>query len=117
MSKSVADLADLVLQRLGVLDAEETASDADHQFVEDAYTDLHERLTEEGLVTWDVGDVIPTGAVSPMTSILAIEVAQEFGISSQEMTLLALRAKSGRLELRRLGRGYYQPASVPIEYF
>jgi len=117
MSATVADLATKVLQRLQVLDAEETASAADHQFVEDASADLHELLSAEGLVTWNSDAVIPTGAVIPMTAILAYQVAQEFGVPSNDLIIYSQRSESAKLELRRLGRGYAQPVPTVGEYY
>ena len=117
MSATKADLATKVLQRLQVIDADEVAANADHQFVEDTYDDVHELLTEQGHVTWNLASNIPTGAVQPMTAILAYECAQEFGISGAELQSYQIRANEGLLSLRRLGRGYTEPSSVPIEAY
>ena len=115
MSATKADLATKVLQRLQVLDADEVAQNADHQFVEDTYDDLHELLTEEGHVTWNLADSIPTGAVQPMTAILAYECAQEFGIKDQALQTYQIRAEEGRRALLRLGRGYTESVVTPVE--
>lgn len=115
MSATVAELATKVLQRLQVLDADEVASAADHQFVEDTYTDVHELLTEEGHVTWNLAENIPSGAVQPMTAILAYECAQEFGVDN--LPEYQVRANEGLMSLRRLGRGYHEGTTVPIESF
>jgi hypothetical protein len=117
MSATATELAKRVLQRLQVLDSTETPSSEDEQLVEDAYTDLHETLSAEGLVTWDVTDSIPTGAVIPMTAVLAAEVAQEFGIGSTDLNALIMRAEIGRLELRRLGKGTIESRTVKGEYY
>ena len=115
MSATVAELATKVLQRLQVLDADEVAGDADHQFVEDTYTDVHELLSEEGFVTWNLADSIPSGAVQPMVAVMAYECAQEFGVDN--LPEYQVRAQEGLLSLRRLGRGYHEKTVVPIESF
>ncbi len=117
MAATKADLATKVLQRLQVIDAEEVAANADHQFVEDAYDDVHELMSAEGIITWNLADSIPSGAVQSMTAIMAYECCQEFGVQGAELNAYAVRAEVAKREIRRLGKGMVEPAPVVGEYY
>lgn len=76
---TLVDLYNLVLQRLEVTAAGESADASDVQVVAGWYASLYDMLLTKKLVTWGLTDDVPAFAVIPLVAMLAFLNARDFG--------------------------------------
>jgi hypothetical protein len=83
MAKTRNQLIDRTLRRLGVLDADESASGSDLAYCAGEYDTLLEQMRDDGLAYWPNTNgttaEIPDVVVNALTSVLAGRVASAFG--------------------------------------
>ena len=108
MSYTTTQLATAVLQRLGVLDATETAAATDVTYITDVWAAKWEELSAHGLeLTYFSYDDIPNPVFLTLRDLMANEVRGEYGkpISASE------KEQEEMIILRRLRRHVATQAS------
>lgn len=95
MSKTTAQLARRVLERLRVTAAGETPTSEDAQTVTQFYTGAFGEMQVDNLTYWDATD-IPDEAFEALADLLAGRLAPDFGLSRPDLEA------SGVARLRRL---------------
>lgn len=110
------ELAAKVLQKLGIIDANGTARNADLTLITDKYSSFYENLKAEDLVSWGSGDDIPNTHLIPIVGLLARECLEDFTVSPSVATLLMGDEERYRNQLKRLEYQYYVPDSR-AEYY
>lgn len=78
MTRSIQDLATETMSRLGLLEAQETASSEDSALISARYQDKFEEWTFREFAWWPV-DEIPNMAFGMIADMMAEEVAPHFG--------------------------------------
>lgn len=90
MARSKADLAKATLQLLGILDATESPSAEDGDYVEARYDDLRSELIDKGQAYWPsttrTTAEIPAVVFSAVTMILAGRCAMAFQVAEPTVT-------------------------------
>ena len=81
MSKTIAEIANSVLKKLGRLPDGQTAPASQTKVVKDAYTGLYDELLNDSLVNWGIDDDIPSLAVYAITVLLLGMTANDFGVT------------------------------------
>lgn len=125
MAITKADLAKRALERLSVLQPNESLSAADQQTVTDAYDAIYDELSDDGDVTWpNTGDntaEIPQKFVRPLRDMLAADIASHFGKSEpvtvddrNEQTSIRV---AGLRRIRAMTTNDWVPQTVPGHYF
>lgn len=74
-----AELRNKVLEKLSVIEPGGTAETGDANSVDDAIDSFYHWLLSNHYATWASADDIPTWAVLPMTEVLAMRMAPDFG--------------------------------------
>lgn len=77
-TRTEAELADNVLRDLGVLDALDTASSSDANYVIGRYRSLYEELADDQLAYWPVAE-IPSVIFEALTQYVVLSVARPYG--------------------------------------
>lgn len=80
MAVSKTELASKVLQKLGIIDANESVRSADQTLCDDAYESIYEELRSRHLVDWGSGEDIPTWAMLHVRELVANRVAADYGL-------------------------------------
>lgn len=113
-----SELATKILQKLTVLEADQTEADApnDSTLVQAKYDSVYEALAAEDLVNWGSGDNIPTAAVIPVVGLVARECIEEFTVPMVIAQMLILDEDRYKNMLKRLEYNYYVPDSE-AEYY
>lgn len=111
-----SEIATKVLQKLTVLEADETAATADSTLVQEKYDSFYETMAAEDLVNWASSDDIPTAAVIPVVGLVARECIEEFTVPMVIAQMLILNEDRYKNMLKRLEYNYYVPDSEP-EYY
>lgn len=112
-----AELRNKVLQRLGVIDPEETPSSADANTVEEAYLELYDELRKSGHVSWASGGSIPSEAVRPLVNVIAYELLPEFLVPGEQAMKIQSAYQSAIRRLRAVMSEPYTSDSKFSEYF
>lgn len=110
MAKTIAEIAQDVLQKLGRLPEGQTATSAQRKKVTDAYEGLYDELNKDSLVNWSSADNIPEFAVYPVKTMLTGMVADDFGVPD----VWSARKKQMRGMLSRSLKSPY--ASQPTQF-
>lgn len=111
-----ADLVRLVLLKLGVVDANEAPEAEDY-----ADVDLHaqsklEELYHDGLIPFDLGGEIPARYIIHLAYLIAVGMADDYGVQARMQTLMA-GADRGLRALYRYSARPYSGSIVPADYF
>lgn len=109
MSKTAAQLATRVLERLKVVGAGETPSADDSSTVQNYYAGTFGEIEVEGLTYWDQDD-IPDEAFQALSDFIAGRIAPDFGVSRPDLEA------SGRDRLQRLSSQGPTGRIVTAEY-
>jgi len=110
------EIATKVLQKLTVLEADETPSTEDLTLVESKYDSVYPLLKSEDLVNWGSGEDIPTQAVIPVVGLVARECIEEFTVLQQIMQSLMINEGRYKRQLKALEYNYYVPLT-DFEYY
>lgn len=89
-------------RRIGVLGAGQTMSGDQDVQATTAYNSIYDRLLSQELVGWAKASDIPDEFVESVVSLLAFELADEYGISDSRWQRLQYRAGLAIPELRTL---------------
>lgn len=107
----IYNLTDKVLQRLGVLGAEETASDVDKDKALEGLKSAHYALSGEDLLRWTMSD-IPNEMTDPYVSLAAFNIKNDFNAQvGAEIPALAMK------QVRNYVMAIKADAPAPAEYF
>jgi len=87
MAKTIAEIANDVLKKLGRLPDGQVAPASQTKIVKDAYTGLYDELLNDSLVNWGSSDSIPSFAVYPVTMLLLSMTADDFGVPNSWLQL------------------------------
>ena len=98
-TRTVTDLATSGMLDLGLLNATETPSATDRDFIATSYAEALEELRDEGLVWWEAG-AIPLAVFPALTSYMAITVSEGFGKPRQVPVDVELEAARRRIRRR-----------------
>lgn len=118
---SKATLRNRVLSRLSEYGAGETPSGDDATLVEAAYDRWYYQLARKNAVSWpntgNTVEEIPEWAEADLITIIAAEVADDYGIDEgQTQRLLAMRPEAIR-NLKGLAANDYVPDATPASYY
>lgn len=80
MSKTLTEVATMVLQEIGRLPDNQVAPESQIKKVTDSYEGLYEELLNNELVNWSSVDDIPDFAVRNIVVMLSGRVANNFGV-------------------------------------
>ena len=104
------------LRRLGVLGAGQTMSGDQDTQVTTAYNSIYDRLLAKDLVAWAKNSDVPDSFVESFVSILAFELANEYGVSDSRWQRLQLAAMKAEPELRILIFPSYVSTTEAVDY-
>jgi hypothetical protein len=111
MSKTIAEIALDVLQKLGRLPEGQTATAEQQKKVTDAYDGLYDELIKDSLVNWSSDDSVPEFAVYPIKILLTGMVADDFGVQD----VWSARRDQMRSMLSKSLASPYVPQSTQFE--
>lgn len=107
----IYNLTDKVLQRLGVLGAEETSSDVDKDKALEGLKAAHYALSGEDLLRWTMSD-IPDEMIDAYVSIAAFNVKNDFNAPvGAEIVGIAMK------QVRNYVMAVKADAPAPVEFF
>lgn len=89
-----AQIIKRALVRAGVIAYDATPTDAQKNQAEVVLLSTHEDLVDSNLVSWELSD-IPSAMVNPLVSVLAKEISDDFGVSSERYQRITLAANQG----------------------
>lgn len=115
MSKTIAELRNRALQKLGRLGRSQTATGALADDMNDAYNEVYAELKNKGLVAWAEAGPVPNEYVPHVVNLMCILRSE--GISNERYQRLALEAgpigDTARLRISSLINGEW---TNPLEY-
>ncbi|MEW8418212.1 MAG: hypothetical protein AB2669_21360 [Candidatus Thiodiazotropha endolucinida] len=111
---TVNELRNKVLRKLKVLPKGQAAEAEDASIVKDAYLELYEQLTLEGIISYPDSSDIPTEVVIPLVVIVAANLVDEFELPSREARGIKMEVPGARRALRRQVVPQYQ-FSEPVK--
>lgn len=88
------------LRRLGVLASGQTMTGDQDLQASTAYDSIYERLLAKDLAVWAKAGDVPDACVEPVVSLLAFELANEYGVSDSRWQRLQFSANKAEAELR-----------------
>jgi hypothetical protein len=97
---TTAEVRNLALQHLGVLPSGETPSAADAEVTEAALESIHARLDGLNLLNWPCC-AVPSWVLFPLSYLVANELTDVFGSSTEQMTRIQSHAATGLIEIRQ----------------
>jgi hypothetical protein len=113
-----ADIRNRVLQKLGVLAAEETAQSADAELVEGVVDAVHAELEGEGLVSWTV-ETVPNNIKESFATLVAYRLVSEgsdFGVPADTKQSLMMAGEPAMRRIRRQVSPGWSGAPTEAEY-
>ncbi len=125
---TIHELRDKSLKKLRVLEEGETPTNEVIADVEAAYEEIHAYLSTQSAIGWDSDEDIPDEAVRPMVTVLAAEMADDFGVEEPRYQRLQMQAygpdgdknniTGGALAtLIGLASGSYITTTIEADYF
>ena len=117
MAKTKAEIAEKVLQKLGVLESGEAVDSDDQTIVEDKYDSWYAVLAADDKVSWGSGDDIPNAAAASVVSIIANDCLTEFAIPQDKQMIIARDANIAMDNLKKLEYVDYVPCETEHYYF
>ena len=117
MAKTKAQIAEKVLQKLGILESGETVDSDDQDIVTDKYDSIYGVLAADDKVSWGSGDDIPTEAVTSIVSIVANDCLSEFIVSQDKQMIVERDYNRAMANLRKLDYVDYVPEETEPHYF
>lgn len=123
-----AQIRNKALKKLRVLEEGESPTNEVIADVEAVYDQLYAFLTTKHAVTWDSDEEVPNEAVRPVVTLLAAEMADDFGVDENRYARLQIEAY-GSLEGKEKSNGgalatlialtqiEYVPVIVEADYF
>lgn len=111
-----AELAERILQNLGMLAAGETADTADAVLVEEAITGAHARLQTNDLAPFEL-TAVPEQSQMAMINYVSADLAGFFGISGERLQVILAKKSEAMRELRKQAEVKKPPIPVKATYF
>jgi hypothetical protein len=109
-------IATKVLQKLTVLEADETADSNDLSLVEGKYDAIYPLLAARDSVSWGSTDDIPVEAEIPVVGLVARECIEEFTVPQIVAQSLIINEDRYHNQLRMIEYQYYRPETTQ-EYY
>lgn len=88
MAKTINEIASSVLRKLGRLPSGQVAPADQIAIVKDAYDGVYEELLNNSNVSWAKTDDIPDFATKYIKLLLLSDVADDFGVPNQWLSLM-----------------------------
>ena len=111
MSKTLAEVTDKVLKKLGRLPAGQVAKAYQKDAVEQEYDGLYDELLNDGIVNWAKADDIPDFAFYPIIILLCGRTADDFGVPDK----WSARETQQRKKISAQISSPYVSATTPFE--
>ena len=80
---TAAEIRDKAAFKLGVKTLGQALENSVSKDLDEAYTEVYNRLRAEDLVNWDSAAEVPDDIVSPVVDLVAFARAVEYGIAGQ----------------------------------
>ena len=124
---TLAQVRNKALKKLRVLEEGETPTNEVAADADDVYNELHAYLASERVVIWDADEEVPAKAVRAMVTILAAELADDFGVDEMRYQRLQVEAYGvggkekgsggAKATLLALAKHDRVPQPTPAEYY
>lgn len=115
MTNTRSDLITRALQHIGAQAANTVTDAEDAEIVGDVVDSIFERLSEEGVVTFDL-NTIPARVYMPLVHMVGAETAGDFGFSEQKIARLSILGAAAREEFYRTQAHEPTDEAVKTEY-
>ena len=117
MAYTKADLRNQVLEKLGILEAGETASAEDTVLVETRYDQVYDLLFNAEVASWTDHTDIPEHAMLPMTYLVAAECIDEYDIQEPRLSRILAIASRAENALIRQEAPRYRSEPTKADYY
>lgn len=114
---TIAEVAEKVLQKLGVLESGATADSDDTAITTAKYNSVYGILAAQDLVSWGSADDIPTASVEPVVSIVADACLSEFIIPQDKQMIISRDSQRAYDQLRMIEHQDYIPEEEQAYYY
>lgn len=105
-----------VLQKLGVLAAEESPSASDRLAAQNKYEQVHAEFSRREIVPWFDDDEVPDWIADGFAAIVADRLTSKFSVSDNDLIKIKTEAREGLTTLVADGQRRSPPASKPQYY-
>lgn len=105
-----------VLQKLGVLAAEEAPTAADRKAAKDKYKAVHAEYSRRTIIQWFDDEDVPDWASDPMATLVADRLSGEFSLPSDRRTELKFEAREALTTIVADGQRR-EPPDVNAQYY
>lgn len=117
---TLAEVKKRALQLLAVTRINQGSQSQDDTRIDTAYTEVYASLKKEGLATWAVAGTIPDEISPHLAGLMALNAADEYGISNTRYQRLILSyGQNGSLalrEIRNLTTPDFESLEEPADY-
>lgn len=110
------EVADLVLEHLGIKSITQRSSTGDNKKAQVAVQSAYEQLRKLRLCPFAVS-AVPEWAQISLAKYTALDLANAYGKDAQEYSILAADRRSGLHELQAAVSGYRQPQPVKSRFY
>lgn len=107
-TKTKAEIAGRVLEKLGVKAQGQNASAQDQILAEEAVASVHAKLTDQRRIEFDV-ELVPDWAWTPLIYLVARDLVDDFGISGERLQSILSSAARADRDLWDLQADNYDP--------
>jgi hypothetical protein len=98
---TAAQIRDKAGFKLGVKALGQALENSVSSDLDDAYTEVYNRLRDEDLVSWDISAEVPDEVVSPVVDLVAIARVDEYGVSGERYQRISIAASQAEIRIRR----------------
>ncbi len=105
-----------VLEKLGVIAAQETATAADRSNVVTKYQEVHAEYAERELVPFFDDEEVPEKYVDPLSSIVAFRLTTKYSVSDKKYVRLGTASLQGDETIVGFGQRRSVPRETAIYY-
>lgn len=105
---TAAEMADRVLENLGIKAAGESASAEDATLAIEAVTSVRAELVRDGIAQW-AADVIPEWAQLPVRDLVSFELRNAFGLAGERRAAIESAYGPALAKLQRQTAGKHDP--------
>ena len=114
---TAAQIRDKAGFKLGVKALGQALENSVSSDLDDAYTEVYNRLRDEDLVSWDVAAEIPDEVVSPVVDLVAFSRVDEYGVSTERYQRIVSAASQAEVRIRRSLQDDYFTNQNEASYF
>ena len=112
---TAAEIRDKAGFMLGVKTLGQALENSVSSDLDDAYTEVYERLRAEDLVNWTTD--IPNDVVSPVVDLVAFARATQYGVSGERYQRIILAAQQAEIRIRRSLQDDYFTDETEAKYY